>query len=169
MHLGFVSAILGDLSLEDVLGFAGANGFGCVEIMCWPPGKANRRYAGVTHLDVTNLTVDQAVKVNASAQKHGVTISGLGYYSNPLDPDPGHRQVVIDHLKNVIDAAALLGVPIVNTFIGRDPTKSVDDNWPLLKSVWPDVIRHVEARGVKLAIENCGGACSKSCRRRGSD
>ena len=55
MQLGFVSAIFPDLSLEEVLACAAAEGFGCVEVMCWPPGKADRRYAGVAHLDVTSL------------------------------------------------------------------------------------------------------------------
>ena len=55
MQLGFVSAIFPELSLEEVFHFASEEGFGCVEVMCWPSGKADRRYAGVTHLDVANL------------------------------------------------------------------------------------------------------------------
>ena len=43
MQLGFVSAILPDLSLKDVLAVAKAEGFDCVELMCWPAGKAERR------------------------------------------------------------------------------------------------------------------------------
>ena len=54
MKLGFVSAILPDLALEEVLAFANAEGFDCVELMCWPKGKAERRYAGVTHVDVAD-------------------------------------------------------------------------------------------------------------------
>ena len=57
-------------------------------------------------------------------KQYGVAISGLGYYPNPLDPDPAHRQEVIGHLKKVISAAPKLGVGVVNTFIGRDWTKS---------------------------------------------
>lgn len=48
LDLGFVSAILAKKSFEEVIDFAGDNGFSCVEIMCWPFGKAERRYAGVT-------------------------------------------------------------------------------------------------------------------------
>ncbi len=51
MQLGFVSAIVPDLSLEQVADLAVAEGFECVELMCWPTGKAERRYAGVTHVD----------------------------------------------------------------------------------------------------------------------
>ena len=161
MQLGFVSAILGDLSLEDVLKFAADEGFACIEPMCWPAGGATRRYAGVTHIDVSNFTDDQAGKIKELVKKSGVALSGLGYYPNPLDGDPEHRRVVAEHLKKVISAAPKLGLNVVNTFIGRDHTKSVDDNWPVLRAVWPDVVKHAEAVGVKLAIENCPMLFSK--------
>src|SRR5262245_17082298 len=115
MQLGFVSALFGDLSLDEVFAFAADEGFACVELMCWPPGKADRRYAGVTHLDVTRLD-EQADHVRELVKSTGVSISGLGYYPNPLDPDEGHRRVVVEHLKRVITAAARLGVGVVNTF-----------------------------------------------------
>src|SRR6516162_9781655 len=110
MQLGFVSAILPDLTLAEVFAFAADEGFGCVELMCWPPGAADRRYAGVCHIDVTNLTDEHAHYVRDLLRIHGVTVSALGYYPNPLDPDPGHRQTVIEHLKKVIAAAPRLGV-----------------------------------------------------------
>jgi sugar phosphate isomerase/epimerase len=155
MQLGFVSAILPDLTLEEVLAFAADEGFACVELMCWPPGTADRRYAGVTHIDVTRLTEEEAGKIRDLVQKRGVAISGLGYYPNPLDPDADHRRVVLDHLKKVISAAPRLEVRLVNTFIGRDAAKSVEANWPVLLSVWPYLVHHAEAEGVNLGIENC--------------
>jgi sugar phosphate isomerase/epimerase len=155
MRLGFVSAILADLNLEEVFAFAGGEGFGCVELMCWPPGKADRRYAGVTHLDVTNLTDAEVQRVQGLVQKHGVGISGLGYYPNPLHPDAEHRRQVIDHLKKVILAAPKLGVRVVNTFVGRDPKKSVPENWPLFDQVWPELVGLAQQSGVVLGIENC--------------
>jgi sugar phosphate isomerase/epimerase len=123
--------------------------------MCWPPGGADRRYAGVTHLDVSQFNDKQVEQVRELVRKHGVSISGLGYYPNPLDPDSGHRQVVIGHLKKVISAAPKLGVPVVNTFIGRDPNRTIEANWPTLRAVWPEILRHAEVAGVNLAIENC--------------
>jgi sugar phosphate isomerase/epimerase len=161
MQLGFVSAILGDLSLEQLLGFARDEGFACVELMCWPPGGADRRYAGVTHLDVTHFTDEHAGRVRQLLGRHGVAVSGLGYYPNPLDPDPEHRRVVADHLKKVMTAAARLGVPVVNTFIGRDPTRSVEANWPTVRAVWPDLLRHAEESRVQVGIENCPMLFSK--------
>jgi len=161
MKLGFVSAILPDLSLEEVVQFTAAEGFACVELMCWPKGKAERRYAGVTHIDVVGFTKDDAARVNDLVSKAGISISGLGYYPNPLAPDKAEAQVYIDHLRQVILAAELLGIGVVNTFIGRDWTQSVDDNWPRFKEVWPPLIKFAEDHGVRIGIENCPMAFTK--------
>src|SRR5262249_47627918 len=139
----------------EVLDFAADEGFACVELMCWPPGSADRRYAGVCHLDVSQFTPGQAGTVCDQVRQRGLTISGLGYYPNPLDPDAEHRRTVGEHLKKVITAAAHLGVPVVNTFVGRDPSKSVEANWPVVQTVWPTLIEHAKAVGVTLGLENC--------------
>lgn len=155
MQLGFVSAILGDLSLSDVLAFASDEGYACVELMCWPPGRADRRYAGVTHLDVTNLNDDETGRIHELLRKTGVSISGLGYYPNPLDPAAEHRQHVVEHLKKVIAAAARLGVGVVNTFIGRDQSHPLEHSWDLFRAVWPDIVTCAERHRIQLGIENC--------------
>ena len=155
MELGFVSAILHDLPLEEVLAFASDEGFPYVEIMCWPPGKADRRYAGVTHLDATNFSAETADHVRDLLRIHGVKISGLGYYPNPLDPNPEHRKVVAEHLKKVIRAAPMVGVNIVNTFIGRDPSQCMAASLADAKTVWPAILAEADAAGVKIGIEHC--------------
>ena len=155
MKLGFASAILPDLSLEEVVEFAAAEGFSCVELMCWPKGKAERRYAGVTHIDVADFSTGDAAQVKDVMESAGVEISGLGYYPNPLAADRAEAQVAIDHIIEVIKAANLLGVAVVNTFIGRDPARSVDDNWPRFQEVWPPLIEFAEDNGIKIGIENC--------------
>ena len=155
MKLGFVSAIVPDLSLEEVLDFASAESFACVELMCWPKGKATRRYAGVTHIDAADLTKSHARQIKDMLYRSSVAISGLGYYPNPLAPDKAEARVYIDHIKKVINAAAMLDVGVVNTFIGRDWTKSVDDNRPRFCQVWKPIIRYAESKGIKVGIENC--------------
>jgi len=155
MKLGFVSAILPELSLADLLKWATAEHLACVEVMCWPAGKAERKYAGVTHLDVTGLTQAKADDVNALCALHRVSISGLGYYPNPLDPDPAAARKACEHLKKVIRSAPLLGLKNVNTFVGRDWTKSVDENWPRFLKTFKPLIALAEDCGVKLGIENC--------------
>ena len=155
MKLGFVSAILPYLALEAVLGHAARLGYDCVELMCWPPGRADRRYAGVTHLDVTGFTPDMAARTRQLCQTAGVAISGLGYYPNPLSPDMAEAAVAVDHLGLVIQAAALLGVPQVNTFVGRDWSKSIDANWPRFLQTWRPLVALAEDLGVRIGIENC--------------
>jgi len=155
MQLGFVSAVLPEFTLDEVLAFAADEGFACVEPMCWPLGGVDRRYAGVTHIDVLRFTEDDAGRIQDLLQIHDMRLSGLGYYPNPLDPDAAARTVVVEHLKKVIRAAALLEIRLVNTFIGRDPAKSVDANWPLFQQVWRDIVQVAEAEGVNIAIENC--------------
>jgi sugar phosphate isomerase/epimerase len=155
VRLGFVSAILPELALEEVLSFANAEGFACVELMCWPKGKAERRYAGVTHVDTAGFDAQAAVRVNRLLEEHGVSISALGYYPNPLAPDPAEAQVYVEHLKTVICAAQLLGVRTVNTFVGRDWTKTVDAQWPRFLDTWRPLVAFAEEHGVRIGIENC--------------
>ena len=155
MNLGFVSAILPELSLEEVLRYAQREGFACVEIMCWPAGKAERRFAGVTHLAVAGFTQTQADDTRALVEKCGAAISALGYYPNPLDPDLAAAKRCVDHLKLVIRAAEKLGLSTVNTFVGRDWTKSVDDNWPRFLKTWRPIVAFAEDHGIRIGIENC--------------
>lgn len=155
MQLGFVSAILPDLSLEELLAFAADEGFDCVEVMCWPPGKAERRYAGVTHIDITSFSDERAAHVRELTRIHRVNISALGYYPNPLDPDPAARQIAVEHLKRLIHAAPKLGLNTVTTFIGRDPWKNVADNMELCREVWGPIVAEAEQADVKIGIEHC--------------
>ncbi|HEY1068298.1 MAG TPA: sugar phosphate isomerase/epimerase family protein [Pirellulales bacterium] len=144
-----------ELSLDEVLGHAARLGFDCVEVMCWPPGRADRRYAGVTHLDVSNFTAESAQATHVLCKQHGVSISGLGYYPNPLSPDANEAATAVSHLGNLIRAAKTLGVPQVNTFVGRDWTKSVDANWPRFLETWRPLIALAASHGVRIGIENC--------------
>src|SRR6516165_9570310 len=155
MKLGFVSAILPELTMDEVFAFAAEAGYSSVEVMCWPPGKADRRYAGVSHLDVTDLSASSIAAVSNLLSAHQVAISGLGYYPNPLSSDHAEAEIAASHLRKVIDAAAALKVGLVNSFIGRDPALSVDANWPRFVEIWTPLIAHAESRGVKVAIENC--------------
>jgi len=155
IKLGFVSAILADQTFEKVISFAAQQGYSCVEIMCWPPGKAERRYAGVTHIDVTNLTKKRIDEIHDLLARTGVAISGLGYYPNPLEADKKNAARCIAHIKKVIDAAARLGLRNVNTFVGRDHRSSIDDNFKRFKKVWPPIVKYAEKRKVKIGIENC--------------
>jgi len=157
MKLGFVSAILDMADYEEMINTAAELGFACVEAACWPQGKAERRYAGVSHIDAERVLEDDAYAkyiVDYAAGKN-VEISSLAYYPNTMDADLEKRAAVVEHLKNVIRASAKLGVGMVTTFIGRNQTKTVEENLELVKEVWPEIIALAEAEDVKIAIENC--------------
>jgi sugar phosphate isomerase/epimerase len=154
IKLGFVSAVVADLSFEATVDLAAEQGFECVEMLCWPLGKAERRYAGVTHIDVANLTDRRAAEIKRYCDSKNVAISGLGYYPNPLEDSP-QATVCREHFLKVIDAAAKLGVGIANTFVGRDHTKSLEENFKLFEQVWPAIVKHAEKSNVRIGIENC--------------
>ncbi len=155
MKLGFVSAILPELSLEEVLQFAQQEHFACVELMCWPMGKAERRYAGVTHIDVDGFATEHAAGVQELIARTGVQISALGYYPNPLAPDLDEAAIHVAHIKKVVHAARLLGLDLVNTFIGRDWRHTVEENWPRFLETWRPLVHFAADQGVRIGIENC--------------
>jgi len=155
MKLGFFTAALPGNTLEQAAQWGAESGFQAIEIACWPFEKATRRYAGVTHVNVTELDKAQAKGIRTMLDGYGLTISSLGYYPNPLHPDPEHRETVINHLKKVIEAAEMLEVPIVGTFVGKDKNKTVPQNLEDFARIWPPIVKFAKERGIKIAIENC--------------
>jgi sugar phosphate isomerase/epimerase len=155
MKLGFLTAAFPGTTLEYVARWGADNGFDAIEIACWPYEKAARRYAGVTHVDVDELDKDKAKEVRALLDDCGLTVSSLAYYPNPLHPDAEHRETVVGHLQKVIEAAALLEVPVVGTFIGKDKDKTVPQNLEDYARVWPPIVQFAKERGIRIAIENC--------------
>ncbi len=156
LSLGFVSAILAESSFEEVIEFAAKHKFACVEIMCWPSDNTDkRRYAGVTHINVEDLTDKEIKQIHKILKKNEIFISGLGYYPNPLDPDPEKSEFYIEHIKKVIRAAAKLEIPVMNTFIGRNPFKNVAENLQLFEYHWKPIVKVAEECNVKIGIENC--------------
>jgi sugar phosphate isomerase/epimerase len=155
MKLGLVTAILPDLSFEDVVDYASRVGFECLEVCCWPKGKAIRRYAGITHIDIEGLTASKMAYYTDYAQKRNISISSLGYYPNPLDAGKDASSAAVSHIKKLIDVSAEMGIGLVTTFIGRDKNKTVDENLDLFKKIWTPIIKVAEKKKVKIGIENC--------------
>ena len=155
MKLGLVSAILDWMSFEEMIDTISSLGYECVEAACWPSGKAERRYAGVSHIDVDELSEAKAEYILNYCKEKNVEISSLAFYPNTMDGDLEKRKANIEHLKKVIAASQKLGIGMVTTFIGRDHTKSVEENLKLFEEIWPDIIRFAEEHRVKVAIENC--------------
>lgn len=157
MLLGLVSAIADTMNYEEMIDFVSETGLECVEVACWPAGKAERRYAGVSHINVDQVLEDDAYAkhiVDYAAGKN-VKISSLAYYPNTMDSNLEKRAAAVAHIKKLIQASAKLGVNMVTTFIGRDQAKTVEENLELVKEIWPPIIALAEELGVKIAIENC--------------
>jgi sugar phosphate isomerase/epimerase len=155
MKLGLMSAAFPKMPLDQLAEWAAGNGFETLEIACWPQSRAERRYAGVTHIDVAELSHEKAGNILSLMDQHKLQISSLAYYPNPLHPDAEHRAMVGDHLKQVIAAAEMLKVPIVGTFVGRDQHKTIEENFGDFEQVWPPLVKFANDHGVKIAIENC--------------
>lgn len=155
MKLGVMSAIFDQSSFEEMIDIVAENGLECVEVACWPRGKAERRYAGVSHIDVNRLTQEKAAEILTYCQKKDVEISSLAYYPNPLDENQEKRQEAIEHLYSLIDASKLLGVNLITTFIGRMPSKSVSENLKEVEKIWKPIVEYAEKMDVKIGIENC--------------
>ena len=156
MKLGLLTAPFEDTPLLEVADWAGANGFSAFEVACWPAsGGETRRYAGTSHIDVDGLTVARGQEIIGGLAERGVEISGLGYYPNPLHADADHRDAVIGHLKKVITAAGVMGVGVVNTFIGGDRNLNVDQNWARAQDIFAPIVKHAQDAGVRLCFENC--------------
>ena len=154
---GLLTAILDGWTFEEAVDIASDMGFECLEVACWPAGKAERRYAGVSHIDAERVLADDeyANYIVKYVEDAGMHISSLAYYPNTMDADLAKREAAISHIKALIKASAKLGVNMVTTFIGRDQTKNVEENIELFKEIWPPIIALAQEQGVKIAIENC--------------
>jgi sugar phosphate isomerase/epimerase len=156
VRLGFLTAPFPETPLMDVADWAAANDFDSLEIACWPQtGGIKRRYAGTSHIDVANLSDGEAQEIRAEIESKGLAISGLGFYPNPLHADPEVRDPAIAHIKLVIEACRKMGVPFMNTFMGGNSKKNLDENWEEALRVWPEIVKHAQDNGVRITIENC--------------
>ena len=125
MKLGFLTAPFPETPLMEVADWAASVGFEVLEIACWPRSSgATRKYAGTSHIDVDDLSDARASEIRAEIAAKGLDISGLGFYPNPLHPDPAKRAAAIDHLKKVIVATGRMGLPVTNTFCGGDASQA---------------------------------------------
>ena len=156
MKLGILTAPFPDTPLEQVADYAVGAGFEALEIACWPQaGGEKRRYAGTAHLPIEEMTPARGSEIMGMLKGRGLTVSGLGYYPNPLHAEASHREAVIQHLKKVISAAGMMGVKVVNTFVGGDRSLTVDQNWTRAVEIFAPIVAHARASGVTLAFENC--------------
>lgn len=153
MYLGFLTGCMGDIPLAEKAKWAADNGLKAIEISCWP--RANDRDYSATDIDVDSLTKDAASEIRSRINDLGLSVTSLAYYDNNLSADAAKRSFINEHLYKVIDAAQLLGVELVGTFIGRNHEISLEENFDEFEKVFSKIVRYAEDRGIKIMIENC--------------
>jgi sugar phosphate isomerase/epimerase len=153
MKIGFLTACLPGVGLEDLLRWASPSGFRMIELAAWPV-RSTRDFQA-RQLDVAKLTRDTAGRVKDLLAAHGMGISALAYYDNNLDPNPRKRKYYLDHLRRVIRAAELLGVNLVGTFVGGRPDRLPPDIMKEIGKVFRGLADFAGDHGVRLMIENC--------------
>jgi sugar phosphate isomerase/epimerase len=150
MKLGFLTSCLSGLTLEQVAVFASKTGFQTLEL---PAGPV--RNDRVSQLDVATLDAGKAAAINELLGRHGLAISSLAYYDNMMSPNAEERRAMREHLRKVIDAAKLLGVELVGTFIGNDPGAPPAQVLEQAGTYFGEVCEYAAERDVRLMIENC--------------
>jgi len=153
MYLGVLTSCLKDMPLKEKAKWASKQGFKSIEISCWPRNN-DRDYSG-SEIDVTNFTENDAREIKKYFKEYGLTISSLAYYDNNLDKDPTTRSFINNHFKKCVDAAVLLGVPSVGTFLGRNIDKTIEENFDEFQVVFSDLVTYAEEKGINVIIENC--------------
>ncbi len=153
MYLGFLTVCMPQMPLEEMVPWAAQAGFKGLEIGCWPQ-QSDRDYKG-SSIDVTKLTAKDAKAIRDLFDANGMTITSLAYYDNNLHPDKKARKSIHTHLNKVMDAAALLGVDSVGTFVGRDPSLDLDDCFKAAAPIFKEHLKYAKKKKIKLMIENC--------------
>jgi sugar phosphate isomerase/epimerase len=153
MKIGFLTACLPNVGLEDLARWAGEEGFTAIELAAWP-AASDRDYQG-RQIDVANFSRDDAARASDLFARHGLSVSAMAYYDNNLDPNRAARDHHHGHLKKVIQAARLLGVDLVGTFVGARPDRSPGENMKEIGEIFRELVKHAADNGVRLMIENC--------------
>jgi len=153
MKLGFLTACMPERPLSEVVHVATTAGYQMLEVACWP--RSGERDHHASHIDVATLDEAGAREIRGLMEHSGLAISALAYYENNLAADPNERAVVNGHLRKAVDAAQLLGVGLVGTFVGNDLSKTPTENVEEEAAVFGELTAYAGERGVRLMIENC--------------
>jgi sugar phosphate isomerase/epimerase len=153
MKIGFLTACLPNISLENLVEWASSQGFKTLELAAWPY-ESDRDYQA-RQIDATNFSKDGAKRVVELFSKYKMEISAMAFYENNIHPDLTKRNYYLNHLKKVIDTASLLNVKFVGTFVGSIPELTPNENIKEIKKVFTAVLKYAADKNVSIMIENC--------------
>ena len=152
MELGFLTACLPQVPLDQIVPWAAQNGFDALEVAAWPY-DSSRDYQA-SHVRAERFSSDDAARVRDLFEEHGLRISAMAYYDNNLHPDLAEREAHLAHVRKVVDAAQMLGVGLVGTFVGGRPAPGEVVMKEIGETFRP-LVQYAEDRGVRLMVENC--------------
>jgi sugar phosphate isomerase/epimerase len=151
-----------DLAVEEWLQFAADLGADCIELSAaLHPSVAD--VPAEAMLDPVANTLDlrepfdeaRAKRVQAAISATGVTIADIAYFDDLLHEDPVIRRKKHDFMLRVMDAAALLGVPAVCGFVGRNQSRSMDQNLIDFEEGFLPLLQAAKDRGLTYRVEQC--------------
>ncbi len=151
-----------DLAIEEWLQFAGELGVDCIELSAaLHPSLAD--VPAEAMLDPVANTLDlrdpfderRAKRVRDAVAESGVTIADIAYFDDMLHADPAIRRKKHDFMLAVMDAAVLLEVPAVTGFVGRDQSRSMDQNLIEFEESFVPLLRAAKDRNLQYRVEQC--------------
>ena len=153
MKIGFLTACLPRVGLDKLVPWAAEQGFRAIELAAWPVDSQRDYQAG--QIDAARFTKKEAEQIKQLLADNRMIISAMAYYDNNLHPDLPKRTSYLNHLRKVIDAAQLLGVKLVGTFVGARADKTPGENMKEIGEVFRELTKYAADREVSLMIENC--------------
>jgi sugar phosphate isomerase/epimerase len=151
-----------DLAIEEWLQFAATLDADCIELSAaLHPSVAD--VPAEAMLDPVANTLDlrepfndsRARRVAAAIEETGVEIADIGYFDDMLHQDQQIREKKHDFMLRVMNAAVLLGVSAVAGFVGRDQSKSMDQNLLEFEEAFIPLLREAKARDLEYRVEQC--------------
>ena len=151
-----------DLAVEEWLAYAAEVGAECIELSsALHPSVADVPAEAL--LDPVANTLDlrepfdqrRADRVLAAVRDTGVEIADIGYFDDMLHEDPAIRRKKHDFMVRAMDAAVLLGVPAVAGFVGRDQSRSMEQNLDEFETAFVPLLAEAKARGLEYRVEQC--------------
>jgi sugar phosphate isomerase/epimerase len=151
-----------DLAIEEWLEFAAEIGADTIELsaalhptLSDVPAEAMLDPVANT-LDLRHaFTADRAERVLAAVKSSGVQIADIAYFDDLLHEDPAIRKKKHEFMVAVMDAAVLLGVGAVCGFVGRDQSKSMDQNLIEFEQSFVPLLQAAKDRGLVYRVEQC--------------
>ena len=151
-----------DLAIEDWLQFAADVGADSIELSAaLHPSLAD--VPAEAMLDPVANTLDlrepfdeaRAKRVQAAVADTGVEIADVAYFDDLLHEDPAIRRKKHDFMVATMDAAVLLGAPAVCGFVGRDQSKSMEENLVEFEESFVPLLKAAKERGLQYRVEQC--------------